>query len=109
MRAISITSNGEDDTRIKEVEINTNADIAGRLQTTLFEMENVMWFGEQITVIFDENQDGNMGRYVRGLHDPIVGNIILMGGINSENEIMSLSDAVSRFDIPKFITGNLKF
>jgi len=83
-------------TSIAKVTIHNWRDYSKLLDCDLFDVVRVEWGGKDISLYVDDEGmlKENYGRRVEGYPEPLFGNIIVTGGVDSEGNTLSIPDDI---------------
>ena len=100
---------GESQPIVKEyvTEINTYKDYYKHLEVSLFDAVRVQWKGKDISVYVDDEgmlKEGNYGRMVMGYPEPLFGNLVIVGGVDSKGDTLPIPEEIKLLDLREFIS-----
>jgi hypothetical protein len=107
MRAIQVTINEDKRTIVKEVDIKSYKDYYPLIGSSLFDVVSLDWVGQPVSIFLDDEGllKHNYGRLVMGYPDPLFGNLVVAGGVDSEGKTLPLSEMFTLENIQVFMTN----
>ena len=93
-------------TETKEVEIDTYKDYYKHLECTMFDAVRVSWNDTDITIYVDDEgllKSGNLGRHVHGYPEPLFGNLVITGGVDSIGRTLDAPEWLTLEKVMEFI------
>ena len=76
------------------------------LECQLFDVVSVEWDGFPISIFVDDEglfKPNNYGRMVEGYPEPLFGNLVIAGGVDSEGNTLSVPEELSIVDMNEYI------
>ena len=89
----------------KEV-IKEHTDYYELIDCRTFDVVNVEWKGQAISLFVDDEGmmvSGNLGRMVEGYPQPLFGTIVVAGGVDNYGRTLSVPEEISILDMSDFI------
>jgi len=110
MRAILSRINERMSIIDEEVSITNYKDYSKYLECDLFDVVSVEWNSEQISIFVDDEgmMKENFGRRVMGYPDPLFGNMVITGGVDSNGETLPAPEWLTRETVNQFI-GDIEY
>lgn len=90
-----------------EVSINNYKDYYEFLDCSLFDIVNVEWNNEHISLFVDDEgmlKPQNMGREVEGYPNPLFGNIVVTGGVDEKGDTLPAPEWLTTEKLEIFIS-----
>lgn len=91
-----------------KAEIEDYTDYYKHGEFQLFDVVRVMWNDVEVNIYVDDEgmlRSGNFGRKVEGYPQPLFGNLILTGGVDSIGNTMDLPEEITLMNLEEFIGG----